>query len=61
MTMYYSTAEMRYVEMQRTKRIMEAAAKSEIDLVEDIDGVFRLKKDSENWTPDMSDLMRHGD
>jgi hypothetical protein len=52
MTIYYSAAEMAYVEGQRMKRIMEAAAKDEIDLKRDEDGIYRyVDKAGQNWSP----------
>ena len=51
MTMYYSAAEMAYVEGQRMKRIMEEAAIGRLDLVKDEDGIYRYRKNGKNWEP----------
>jgi hypothetical protein len=56
--MYYSQAEMDYVEGQRMKRILEAAASGKIELVKDDEGVRRYVKDGRYWQPDMSDIKR---
>ncbi len=49
--MYYSAAEMAYVEGQRMKRIMEEAAIGRLDLVKDEDGIYRYRKNGKNWEP----------
>jgi len=57
MTMYYSKAEMDYVEFQRTQRCLEAAKSGDVDVVETPDGP-RYRKDGKDWQPDMSYLAR---
>lgn len=42
MTMYYTRAEMDFVEDQRMRRVMEEAAKGTIELVKDEFGVHRI-------------------
>lgn len=59
MTMYYSKAEEEYVEGQRMRRTLEAAARGEIDLVTDDDGIHRYRaKDGKNWQPDMDQIHK---
>ena len=51
MTMYYSRAEMDYVEDIRTRRLIKDLASGEIDVKKGEDGVYRIVKSDEAGKP----------
>ena len=57
MTMFYSKAEMEYVEMQRMKRILEEVARGSVELSVD-QGAPCYLKDGKKWSPDTTEFVK---